>query len=363
MKKVLILGLCYLLAAYNVLAQRKEMIYVNANSGNDNAAGSQMAPLKSLSEAAKRVNKLSGKGGIQVLLSEGTYGLAETATFNPTQWVFSKQDRLEIRAEILPDSSAWEPNKMPIIVSTMPFKLERDDKKVITGGSNYGILIESSHATIQGLRILGEPVHEKPKAGVLVRNYPIVWEGKNLSDLRVTQCLFLGNQFALPNHLGILSNGKQLEVDHCVFYGVKDAVVMWNAPAEQSSMHHNLILNSYGAAVWTWSTTPDFKFYNNVMSGINVMWVLEKEAKNAYQIQNSMVIGYNQLVNQGGGPQDFGTSADPKKLMYGSDFVLQKTGGLSIEEDQTSRYYLQLKPGTLGTSYGAGLFYKSSNEK
>lgn len=363
MKKVLILGLCYLMASYHVLAQQKEMIYVNANSGNDDAAGSQMTPLKSLFEAAKRVNKLAGKGSIQVLLSEGTYGLAETATFNPTQWIFSKQDRLEIRAEILPDSSAWEPNKMPIIVSTMPFKLERDDKKVITGGSNYGILIESSHATIQGLRILGEPVHEKPKAGVLVRNYPIVWEGKNLSDLRVTQCQFLGNQFALPNHLGILSNGKQLEVDHCVFYGVKDAVVMWNAPAEQSSMHHNLILNSYGAAVWTWSTTPDFKFYNNVMSGINVLWVLEKEAKNAFQIQNSMVIGYNQLVNQGGGPQDFGTPADPKKLMYGSDFVLQKTGGLSIEEDQTSRYYLQIKPGTLGTSYGAGLFYKSSNEK
>jgi hypothetical protein len=99
------------------------------------------------------------------------------------------------------------------------------------------------------------------------------------------------------------------------------------------------------------------------MSGINVLWVLEKEAKNAYQIQNSMVVGYNQLVNQGGGPQDFGTPADPKKLMYGSDFVFQKTGGLSIEEDQTSRYYLQIKPGTLGTSYGAGLFYKSSNEK
>jgi hypothetical protein len=165
MKKLMIWGLTILLSSFTSLAQRNEVIYVNANSGNDDAAGSQMAPLKSLFEAAKRVNKLAGKGSIQVLLSEGTYGLAETATFNPTQWVFSNQERLEIRAEILPDSSAWEPNKMPIIVSTMPFKLERDDKKVITGGSNYGILIESSHATIQGLRILGEPVHEKPKAG------------------------------------------------------------------------------------------------------------------------------------------------------------------------------------------------------
>lgn len=363
MKKILILGLMYV-STFNIsIAQQKEIIFVNANSGRDDAAGSQIAPLKSLSEAARRANRLIGKGCIQILLSEGTYGLSETTTFNPTQWEFSNINRLEIRAEVLPDSSAWEPNKMPIIISTMPFKLERDDKKIITGGSNYGILIETSHVTIQGLRILGEPVHEKPKAGVLVRNYPIVWEGKNLSDLRVTQCLFLGDQFALPNHLGILANGKQLEVDHCVFYGVKDAVVMWNAPSEQSSIHHNLILNSYGAAVWTWSTTPDFKFYNNVLSSINVLWVLEKAAKDTFKIQNSMLVGYNQLVNQGGGPQDFGTPADPKKLIYQSDFVIQKTGGLVIEKDQTSKYYLQLKPGTLGTSYGAGLFYNSSNEK
>jgi hypothetical protein len=43
--------------------------------------------------------------------------------------------------------------------------------------------------------------------------------------------------------------------------------------------------------------------------------------------------------------------------------MVQKSGGLAIEEDQTSRFYLQLKPGTLGTTYGAGLFYRSSHEK
>ena len=73
-----------------------------------------------------------------------------------------------------------------------------------------------------------------------------------------------------------------------------------------------------------------------------------------------MLIGYNQLVNKGGGPQDFGVAADPNKLKYTFDFKIIKTGGLDIEEDQTSRYYLQLKPTTLGTSYGAGLFYKTN---
>ncbi|MEY4012554.1 MAG: hypothetical protein RIT22_1678 [Bacteroidota bacterium] len=353
----------YLLSCITVFAQSQTntiIVYVNSNTGKDNAIGTKENPLKSLPEAANRVNKMIGEGSIEVVISSGTYALSETAAFNPVNWKFSEQNRLIVRAEILPDSSDWTPATMPIIVSTMPFSVETNEKKEVTGGSNYGILIESSHVTIQGLRILGEPVHEKPSEGVLIRNYPIVWEGKKLSDLRVTQCLFLGNKFALPNHLGILANGSKLEVDHCVFYGVKDAVVMWNSPAEKSAFHHNLILNIYGAAVWTWSATEDFKFYNNVISGANVLWVLDKEAKNTYTVENSLLIGYNELVNKGGGPQDFGIPADPKKLKYNSNFKINKTGSLDIEEDQTNRYYLQLKPGTFGTSYDAGLFYKKN---
>ena len=201
-----------LLASINIFAQEntseKEIgihLYVNPNVGKDDSDGTKDNPVKSLPEAAKRVNKMVGEGTIEVYLSAGTYGLSETAAFNPTNWKFSKKDRLIIRAEILPDSTVWNPSKMPIIVSTMPFNLEINDKKEVTGGANYGILIETSHVTIQGLRILGEPVHEKPSEGVLVRNYPIVWEGKNLSDLRITQCLFLGNKFALPNHFATIS--------------------------------------------------------------------------------------------------------------------------------------------------------------
>jgi len=57
-----------------------------------------------------------------------------------------------------------------------------------------------------------------------------------------------------------------LEVDHCVFYGEKDALVISNSPSTNYSMHHNLIVDIYGAVVWTWTATEDFKFYNNVVS-------------------------------------------------------------------------------------------------
>ena len=276
--------LVILLALQTTLcAQNTKEIFIDANSGNDQSNGTKETPLKSLSEASKRVNNLEGKGSITIFLSKGVYGMAETANFNLLKWQFSKEDRLIIRAEKLPDDTSWNPGDMPVMVSTMPFDIvEKNDKKELTGAFNYGILIETSHVTIQGLRILGEPVHESPTKDILIRNYPIMWDGKDLEDFRVTQCLFLGNKITLPNHLGILASGSALEVDHCVFYGIKDAVVMWNTPAVKCEMHHNLFVNTYGAIVWTWSTAEDFKFYNNVISNANVIWVLDKEEKNTF---------------------------------------------------------------------------------
>jgi hypothetical protein len=333
-------------------------IYLNPYAGNDTNAGTKENPLKTLSEAAKRVNQIIGEEAITVYLSSGIYGMNETADFNPINHKFTKNNRLTIRAEILPNDINWNPSDMPILISTMSFSIEKDDKGQVTGGQNFGILIQNSNVTIQGLRILGEPVHENPSKGMLIRNYPIVWEGKDLEDLRITQCLFLGDKFASPNHLGVLASGKALEVDHCVFYGVKDAVVMWKNPASNASMHHNLIINSYGGIVWTWSATNDFKFYNNVISNANVLWILDKDEKESFLIENSIIVGYNSYVNKGGGAHGFGENANPDKLKVAKDVILKKEGRLEIIEDQTNKFYLHIKAGTLGSNLGAGLFIK-----
>lgn len=52
--------------------------------------------------------------------------------------------------------------------------------------------------------------------------------------------------------------------------------------------------------------------------------------KNAYNLSNSMVIGYNGLVNKGGGPKDFGTKSDPKKLKLGEDVIIRKDGKIEL---------------------------------
>ena len=118
---------------------------------------------------------------------------------------------------------------MPVIVSTMPLNFKPNGNNDPLHGTSYGIQIEVSYVTIQGLRVLGTPVHERPADGYVRRNYPIVREGRNLDDLRVTQCLFIGDKHAVPNHLSVLASGQGVVVDHCVFYNVKDAVVLWFA--------------------------------------------------------------------------------------------------------------------------------------
>lgn len=176
--------------------------YVNSNIGNNNNSGTQDSPLLTLDEAARRVNNSTGNGAITVLLSKGVYGIPKTADFNPVNWQFTKENRLTIRAEVLPDDSNWGPADMPVLISTMPFLEVKNDKNELTGAQNFGILIQKSHVTIQGLRVLGQPVHENPKTGILIRNYPIAWEGKDLEDLRVTQCLFYWRQICCTKSFG-----------------------------------------------------------------------------------------------------------------------------------------------------------------
>ncbi|HSF55533.1 MAG TPA: hypothetical protein VLA71_17385 [Algoriphagus sp.] len=333
------------------------LLYIHPDLGKDNNSGQKELPLRSLHEAARRINTAEGAGSVTVFLSEGMYALDTTVRFEPAKWKFTRENRLTIRAEILPDDPDWDPGKMPVVISTMPFKNIPDDR---LGGASNGIQIETSHVTIQGLRVLGSPVHERPKDGLVIRNYPIIREGRDLNDLRVTQCLFLGDIHAAPNHLPVLASGQGVVVDHCVFYGVKDAVVFWfsDNPSENSAMHHNLIINIYGAAVWSWSLAEDFKYYNNVVTDAEAFWILTKDEKNSFNLSNSLVVGYNQLVNKGGGPAGLGEPADPAKLKLGENVILQREGSLEIVKDPTSKYYLHIAPGTLGSELGAGLFYQ-----
>src|SRR5215813_14170017 len=95
-----------------------EELYVNSKMGNDKNPGSQLQPLKTIGEAAKRINANVAKEATAIILSEGVYPLTETALFNNNK--FSVENRLTIRAELLPDDPNWSPQRMPIITTIIP---------------------------------------------------------------------------------------------------------------------------------------------------------------------------------------------------------------------------------------------------
>jgi hypothetical protein len=127
-------------------------LYISAKAGDDKNTGSSSQPLKTLGEAADRINASTVNEATEVILSEGVYALTATALINNNK--FSKHNRLTIRAEVLPDDPNWHPQRMPIITAMIPTKPTPGD-----GEEARGLEIKASHVTIAGLRFTGSPVY------------------------------------------------------------------------------------------------------------------------------------------------------------------------------------------------------------
>ena len=184
------------------LAAPAEELFVNFKTGNDANPGTKSQPLRTIREAASRVNNSAATGTTTILLSEGVHLLTETVLFNNNK--FTSENRLVIRAEMMPDDSNWTPQRMPIIATVVPTLAQRD------GEEARGLEIEASHVTIEGLRFTGSLDYYYIDGRQNRRSYPIWRDGKNLDDLLITQCLFAGNIDVLPLRLAIIANGHGL---------------------------------------------------------------------------------------------------------------------------------------------------------
>ena len=146
MKKIIILGLLFALCNPLVMAQPPAVpkdgnVYVNAVLGTDTNNGTKESPLKSLTEAAKRVNASEGEGTITIYLLPGVYGLTETADFNPAKWKFSASGRKAsvvefdgekvLKAERDLDKLPYDVKKLETTVDepTLSIRLTTEDKR------------------------------------------------------------------------------------------------------------------------------------------------------------------------------------------------------------------------------------------
>ncbi len=359
----------FIFLAHIVIAQTN--IYVNSSTGNDGNIGTKQSPFKTLAAAAGKVNESIGTDAVTILMAPGVYAFEETTILQPTKRQFTKENRLTIRAEILPDNADWNTGSMPAIIHTMPLQQNWFGVSDPFGGAMYGIKVETSHVTIQGLKILGAPVVEHPKQGQIIRVYPISRTNPELDDLEITQCLFAGDEITSPNHLGIIANGNGIVIDHCIFYHLKQAIVYWSRKSTGHVMRNTLIYGGYGCGVWTSAIANDFVFDNNIIADCNYAWISQldrdkgqQEIKDTstktqpilYQVNNSLFAANKKMTGTGGGPQLNFKDIDPILLKFNNTKITDVHVELDLVDN--SKYFLHPKAGTLGADKGVGLFKK-----
>ncbi len=352
-------------------------IWVNPATGADTNSGAKASPLRSLAEAARRVNQSSGTGAVTVIVSEGIYAVGETTLLKPERRSFSKTARLTIRAEVLPDDPEWNTGRMPTLIHTMPLSPTWNGRTDPLGGAANGMLIETSHVTVQGLKILGIPLVESPKPGQIRRLYAISRLRRDLEDLEIAQCLFAGDEVTNPNHVAIIANGDGINVHHCVFRGLKISVVCWTPGSKGHAMRNCLCHELYGSSIWTAGIANDFEYRKNVVEGCNYVWTAQAGASALadaagkggaptasaqepphYRVIDSYFANNRRLAGSGTGARLEYQDIDSSFL----ELVGTKVSDHPVlsERDQTKRDYLHPVAGSEAAKVGAGLFAKSS---
>jgi len=239
------------------------------------------------------------------------------------------------------------------------------------------MLIETSHVSILGLKILGIPVVESPQPGLIRRLYAISRLRRDLEDLEIAQCLFAGDEVTNPNHVAIIAHGNGVNVHHCVFRGLKISVVYWTPGSTGHAMRNCLCDGLYGSAVWTWVIADDFEYRNNVVESCNYVWTAsalvdtdvqldgrggqfpapsQAQERGCYQIIDSYFANNRRLTGTGTGARLEYQDIDSTFLEFIDTRVLSEP--ISFEHDQTKRNYLHPVTGSEAAKLSAGLFLK-----
>jgi hypothetical protein len=329
-----------------------QQLFVNAASGADANPGTRERPLRSITEGARRVNADTSSMFSEVIVAPGVYVLSQTALFKNNK-AYTATDRLVIRAEALPDDPRWHPQQDAhcgdcCASGGRPGRRDRQRSQ-----------IEVNHATIQGLRFTGGLDFYYKTPNQIRRTYPIWRDGKNLEDLLVKQCVFMGDDQVMPLHVGVIANGHGLVLERDIFYNVKNAVVFWRA--EGGTSHRNAMRNClvYGAStsgIWTVETDgDDFDFRNNVIANRRVVWIREQRGTRRYKAVASVFSDNANLAAHGTATGTF-TLSDSSFLAFED---MQLAGKVDLVMDRSERDYLHIRKGSAGFDVGAGLFTKN----
>ena len=118
--------------------------------------------------------------------------------------------------------------------------------------------------------------------------YPITRENEGLNGLEVSQCYFIGEGNSAPVQSAIWAHGGGIRVDHCIFYGCKNALVLIKS-IRDFSMTHSIVSGAYEAAVWYGPYLSPFVFRDNIVTGCNYFWVRPENTQPGYTFSHSLL--------------------------------------------------------------------------
>ncbi len=166
-----------------------------------------------------------------------------------------------------------------------------------------GLLVARSNVRIRGLKFTGNP---NPSVAYY---YPIVRDSLTLNNLEVSQCYFIGDRNSSPVQGALYVEGPGIHVDHCIFYGCKNAVLAFEK-MKGFSLTHSIIYGAYECAVWYgWHDEPNepFTFSNNVVSQCHYFWyVVRLPDTSPYHFDHSLI-----CENEGYAETDGKNSPEP----------------------------------------------------
>ncbi len=329
-----------------------ETIYVDSLTGSDINPGTQEKPLNTIDKAAAIINRGQEPGPTTIKIAPGIYNITKCVVFNSAR-PYTEKDRLIIEALILPDDPAWQPALMPVVLSTEdPREPEKLDKHTET----YSVKIQMSHVTVRGLKLLGNP---------LSNNWHACIErvGKDLDDLLVSQCMFVGDKETLSIYCPVIANGDGLVVDHCIFSDCHASAVFWDGleaiGGRHCAMRYCIVDGGYISGVWTCQTKEDFEFHHNIITNCEYFWMRKPGDTQKYRIRNCIVTGNKYYSGYGVESGPIGKTGP--EVTFEEKNVIKK-GKVILAKDKKARNYLQVKEGTLGSELGAGLFIKQKEK-
>ncbi len=333
------------------LTVQAQSVYVDCITGNNNNPGTKEAPVFSIQKAAEIIR--SRDNNIYIIkINPGIYVLDRHVSVSTEKEMTDKH--IVIEASILPDDTSWTPEKMPVIVT-------ESKKGEIPINYNFVVsfLIDESHVIIRGIKFHG---YFYPNT----RYFPIARFNKLKTDLLVEQCMFVGDADISQIQAGVIAHGNEVNVDHCVFYKLRNTVIFFQ-DSGNGIKNGNCLTNSiiYGAsqAVWTVSPDKDFKFENNIVSNCKYVWVKYDSNPTKYSINNCVIVnnqyytGIPDTRRLSPGGFEINESNVTKKGKVSLRLINDDDKPLLLGVDEPLPIdYMHIIPGSIGYDIGAGLF-------